>query len=103
MHIVEAVDDEDLLFKALADPTRRALLDALVERDGQTLFELCTRMAGAGVTSSRQAISQHLDVLADAGLVRVRRVGRYRLHDLDTTPLDPLRERWVRPDERTDR
>lgn len=95
-------DGEDLLFRALADPTRRALLDVLVERDGQTLFELCTRMAGLGVTSSRQAISQHLDVLADAGLLRVRRVGRYRLHDLDTTALDPLRERWARPHGRTD-
>lgn len=94
---------DDEVFRALADATRRALLDALVERDGQTLFELCTRMADAGVTSSRQAISQHLDVLAGAGLVRVRREGRYRLHDLDTTPLRPLRERWRRPDERTDR
>ena len=95
-------DAEDLLFRALADPTRRALLDALVERDGQTLFELCARMATLGIGSSRQAISQHLDTLADAGLVRVRREGRYRLHDLDTTALDPLRERWVRTHERTD-
>ncbi len=102
MPIVEGVDDgADELFRALADPTRRALLDALVARDGQTLFELCTRMADAGVTSSRQAISQHLDVLASAGLVHVRREGRYRLHDLDTAPLHPLRERWLRPDERT--
>jgi DNA-binding transcriptional ArsR family regulator len=98
------VDDaEDLVFRALADPTRRALLDALVERDGQTLFELCGRMAGRGITSSRQAISQHLDLLGSAGLVRVRRNGRYRLHDVDTTPLRPLRERWLRTEERTDR
>ncbi|WP_205859568.1 ArsR/SmtB family transcription factor [Phycicoccus flavus] len=96
-------DGQDEVFRALADPTRRALLDALVARDGQTLFELCTRMADTGVTSSRQAISQHLDVLAAAGLVHVRRQGRYRLHDLDTTPLLPLRRRWLRPDERTDR
>ena len=95
-------DGSDLVFKALADPTRRALLDALVARDGQTLFELCGRMAaGHGLTSSRQAISQHLDVLESAGLVRVRREGRYRFHDVDTTPLRPLRERWVHPDERT--
>ncbi|WP_307812480.1 helix-turn-helix domain-containing protein [Phycicoccus sp. CSK15P-2] len=95
-------DGADEVFRALADPTRRTLLDALVERDGQTLFELCTRMAGSGIGSSRQAISQHLDVLAAAGLVRVRHEGRYRLHDLDTTPLRPLRERWVRHDDRTD-
>lgn len=94
-------DGADPLFRALADPTRRALLDTLVERDGQTLFELCTRMAARGITSSRQAITQHLAVLEEAGLVRVRREGRYRLHDLDTTPLAPLRERWRRPDERT--
>jgi DNA-binding transcriptional ArsR family regulator len=98
------VDDrEDLLFKALADRTRRTLLDALVERDGQTLFELCGRMASVhGLASSRQAISQHLDVLEAAGLVRVRREGRHRFHDVDTTPLRPLRERWLTPDERTD-
>ena len=59
------------MFKALADPTRRAILDELVDRDGQTLFELCTRLTMKhGLTSSRQAISQHLDVLEDAGLVR---------------------------------
>ncbi len=96
-------DQEDLLFKALADRTRRALLDALVEREGQTLFELCGRMASVhGLTSTRQAISQHLAVLEAAGLVRVRREGRYRLHDVDTAPLRPLRQRWLRPEERTD-
>ncbi|HMM95179.1 helix-turn-helix domain-containing protein [Phycicoccus sp.] len=95
-------DGADEVFRALADSTRRALLDALVARDGQTLFELCSRMATLGIGSSRQAISQHLDVLAAAGLVRVRREGRYRLHDLDTTPLRPLRERWARHDERND-
>ncbi|NHI18532.1 helix-turn-helix transcriptional regulator [Phycicoccus endophyticus] len=93
-------DGADAVFRALADPTRRALLDALLERDGQTLFELCTRMADTGVGSSRQAISQHIDVLAGAGLVHVRREGRYRLHDLDTTPLHPLRERWLRAEKR---
>ncbi|HZB67100.1 MAG TPA: metalloregulator ArsR/SmtB family transcription factor [Ornithinibacter sp.] len=98
------MDDADALFKALADPTRRALLDALSERDGQTLFELCARMTTAhGLTSSRQAISQHLDVLETAGLVTRRREGRYTFHDLDTAPLAPLRERWHHPDERTPR
>ena len=96
------MDDQDAVFRALADRTRRALLDALAERDGQTLFELCARMASAhGLTSSRQAISQHLDVLEAAGLLHRRREGRYTFHHLDTTPLAPLRERWHRPHERT--
>ena len=88
------------VYKALADPTRRAILDELTERDGQTLFELCTRLAAKhGLSSSRQAISQHLDVLEAAGLVRTSRQGRYKFHHLDTTPLETLIERW-RPNRR---
>ena len=83
------------VFKALADPTRRAILDELRDRDDQTLFELCTRLAMKhGLTSSRQAISQHLDVLAEAGLVVTRREGRYKFHRLDTSPLRAIVERW---------
>jgi DNA-binding transcriptional ArsR family regulator len=83
------------VFKALADPTRRALLDELQERSGQTLFELCTRLITRhGLTSSRQAVSQHLEVLEEAGLVRSRREGRYKFHDLDTSPLRAITERW---------
>jgi DNA-binding transcriptional ArsR family regulator len=83
------------IYKALADPTRRAILDQLSERDGQTLFELCTRLATShGLGSSRQAISQHLDVLESAGLVKTRRQGRYKFHHLDTTPLQTIIERW---------
>jgi DNA-binding transcriptional ArsR family regulator len=83
------------VYKALADPTRRAILDELSERDGQTLFEICSRLAAKhGLGSSRQAISQHLDVLESAGLVRTRRQGRYKFHDLDTTPLERIVERW---------
>ena len=83
------------LFKALADPTRRAILDELQQRNGQTLFELCVRLiANHGLTSTRQAISQHLDVLEAAGLVRTRRQGRYKFHDLDTSPLGEIAERW---------
>jgi len=86
------------IYKALADPTRRAILDELSERDGQTLFELCTRLAVKhGLSSSRQAISQHLDVLESAGLVNTRRQGRYKFHHLDTGPLETIVERW-RPD-----
>jgi DNA-binding transcriptional ArsR family regulator len=83
------------VFKALADPTRRAILDELQERNGQTLFELCTRLLSRhGLGSSRQAVSQHLDVLEDAGLIRTRREGRYKFHDLDTSPLRTIAERW---------
>src|SRR3712207_8273348 len=82
------------VFRALADPTRRAILDELQERNGQTLFELCTRLITRhGLSSSRQAVSQHLDVLEAAGLVRVRREGRYKFHDLDTSPLKAVTER----------
>ncbi len=83
------------VFKALADPTRRALLDELQERSGQTLFELCNRLfAKHGLSSSRQAVSQHLEVLESAGLVRSRREGRYKFHDLDTAPLKAITDRW---------
>ena len=85
------------VFKALADATRRAILDELTERDGQTLFEICARLATKhGLGSSRQAISQHLDVLEDAGLVEIRREGRYKFHHINTAPLEPIVERWLR-------
>ncbi|WP_159798768.1 ArsR/SmtB family transcription factor [Puerhibacterium puerhi] len=91
-------DEDDPLFKALADGTRRAILDELVARDGQTLFELCARLTtNRGLASSRQAVSQHLDVLERAGLVRSRRQGRYRLHDVDTRPLARIARRWPVP------
>ena len=83
------------VFKAIADPTRRAILDELTDRDGQTLFELCARLANKhGMASTRQAISQHIDVLEEAGLVRTRREGRYKFHHLDTAPLREITERW---------
>jgi DNA-binding transcriptional ArsR family regulator len=83
------------VFDALAAPARRAILDELQERDDQTLFELCSRLAmrhGLGLT--RQAISQHLEVLESAGLVSTRREGRYKFHRLDTAPLRSIVERW---------
>jgi DNA-binding transcriptional ArsR family regulator len=85
----------DSLFKALADPTRRVILDELTEKDGQTLFEICGRLTMKhGLSSSRQAISQHLAVLEEAGLVSTRREGRYKFHHLDTTPLRSIVARW---------
>jgi DNA-binding transcriptional ArsR family regulator len=86
------------VFKALADPTRRTILDELAERDGQTLFELCARLTGRhGLASTRQAISQHLAVLEEAGLVATRREGRYKFHDLRTGPLEHIADRWLGP------
>jgi len=87
------------LFKALAEDTRRKILDELTERDGQTLFEICSRLAlKHGLGSSRQAISQHLDVLESAGLVETRREGRYKFHYLNTEPLEHIADRWLRSD-----
>ena len=87
------------VFKALADPTRRRILDELVERDGQTLFEICARLVTKhGLGLSRQAISQHLAVLESAGLVLTRRQGRYKFHDLNAEPLERIVTRWLRPD-----
>ena len=85
------------MFKALADGTRRTILDELTEQNGQTLFEICARLATKhGLASSRQAISQHLDALEAAGLVRASREGRYKFHHIDTAPLEPIVERWLR-------
>jgi len=83
------------VYRALADETRRALLDELMQRDEQTLFELCTRLAvNHGLTPTRQAVSQHLDVLEAADLVRTERRGRYKLHTINTAPLAQIAERW---------
>lgn len=85
----------ELLFKALADPTRIAILDALSDQDGQTLFELCQRLLlQYKVQSSRQAISQHLALLEEADLVQVRREGRYKFHYINTKPLKVIQQRW---------
>jgi len=84
------------LFEALAAPARRAILDVLCERDGQTLFEICARLAmHHDLTLTRQAISQHLDVLEGAGLLRTQREGRYKYHYVDTAPLDEIVKRWL--------
>jgi uncharacterized protein YndB with AHSA1/START domain/DNA-binding transcriptional ArsR family regulator len=78
------------VFKALADPTRRLLLDRLRERNGQTLRELCEHLA-----MDRQSATQHLDVLVRANLVTVVRRGRERLHYLNPAPIHDIEERWI--------
>lgn len=83
------------VFDALAAPARRAILDALSARDDQTLFELCGRLATEhGVDLTRQAISQHLAVLEEAGLVSARRAGRYKFHSIELAPLRDALSRW---------
>ncbi|GCE29413.1 transcriptional regulator [Dictyobacter alpinus] len=86
----------DLVFKALADSTRRTILDELTERDGQTLFELCSRLLMRHhIASTRQAISQHLALLEAANLVTVKRQGRYKFHYINREPLHAIMRRWL--------
>lgn len=80
----------DAVFRALADPHRRLLLDRLRERDGQTLGELC-----AELEMTRFGVMKHLRVLEDAGLVVTRRSGREKLHHLNPVPIQQIYERWV--------
>ena len=83
------------VFKALDDETRRLILDELAARDGRTLFEICTLLTMRhGVGSSRQAVSQHLAVLEDAGLVTTERRGRTKLHYFNSAPLAAVHRRW---------
>jgi DNA-binding transcriptional ArsR family regulator len=82
--------DTDLLFKALADPSRRKLLDVLHAHDGRTLNELCEHL-----DMSRQGVTQHLDVLEAANLVATARRGREKLHFLNPVPLQEIYERWI--------
>jgi DNA-binding transcriptional ArsR family regulator len=85
----------DNVFKALADPSRRQLLDRLFEANGQTLGELCK-----GLNMSRQAVTQHLAVLEAADLVIAKRQGREKLHYLNPVPIHEIEERWIRKFER---
>ncbi len=80
----------DEVFRALADPSRRRLLDRLNERNGQTLRELC-----AGLDMARQSVSKHLAVLESAGVVTTRWRGREKLHYLDAAPINAIADRWI--------
>ena len=86
----EAVADDDLVFKALADATRRSLLDRLFARDGQTLTEL-----EADLEMTRFGVMKHLRVLEEAGLVVTRRSGRQKLHYLNPVPIRLIHDRWI--------
>jgi DNA-binding transcriptional ArsR family regulator len=84
------VDDDDRVFKALADPTRRLLLDRLFERDGRTLTDLVSDLA-----MTRFGVMKHLRVLEEAGLVVTRRSGREKLHFLNPVPIRLIHDRWI--------
>jgi len=84
------VTDDDLVFKALADPTRRHLLDQLFVRDGRTLTELESEL-----DMTRFGVMKHLRVLEDAGLVLTRRSGREKLHFLNPVPIRLIHDRWI--------
>jgi DNA-binding transcriptional ArsR family regulator len=88
---VERVDEDyDAVFKALADRSRRLVLDKLFEHDGQTLVQLC-----AYLDMSRQATSKHLAILEAAGLVSTVRQGREKLHYLNPVPINAIHTRWI--------
>lgn len=87
--------DDDRIFKALGDPSRRKLLDLLCEKNGQTLGQLCEHLDMA-----RQSATQHLGLLEEANLVTTVRRGREKLHFINPVPLHEVYERWVRKFER---
>ena len=85
----------DDVFKALADASRRELLDRLFAKNGQTLNELCVRLAEAGTSMTRQAVSKHLAILEGANLVATVKRGREKLHYLNPVPIHEIAERWI--------
>ena len=82
--------DDDAVFRALADASRRQLLDRLHERNGQTLSELCRQL-----DMTRQAVTKHLAILEEANLVATRRRGREKLHFINPVPINEIAERWI--------
>jgi DNA-binding transcriptional ArsR family regulator len=91
----------DAVFKALADASRRELLDRLRADNGQTLNELCARLAKSGAEMTRQAVSKHLAILEEANLVVTMRRGREKLHYLNPVPIHEIAERWIGKFERS--
>jgi DNA-binding transcriptional ArsR family regulator len=87
--------DDDAVFRALADASRRQLLDRLHRRNGQTLGELCQ-----GLEMTRQAVAKHLAVLEEANLVSWQRQGREKLHFINPVPINEIAERWISKFER---
>jgi DNA-binding transcriptional ArsR family regulator len=88
--VAKPLPDDDPLFKALADPSRRKLLDVLHAHDGQTLGQLCEHL-----DMTRQGVTQHIDVLEAANIVATVKQGREKLHFLNPVPLQEIYERWI--------
>ena len=88
-------DADDAVFRALADPSRRSLLDRLHKKNGQTLGDLCQ-----GLEMTRQAVAKHLAILEGANLVATRRQGREKLHFINPVPINAIAERWIKKFER---
>ena len=89
-HIIQDVSDDDLVFRALADETRRLLLDRLFERDGRALTELESQLE-----MTRFGVMKHLRVLEEANLIVTRRSGRKKLHFLNPVPIQQIHDRWI--------
>ncbi|MBV9108206.1 MAG: helix-turn-helix transcriptional regulator [Gemmatimonadetes bacterium] len=87
--------DDDAVFRALADASRRKLLDRLFEANGQTLSQLCE-----GLEMTRQAVAKHLAILEAANLVATKRQGREKLHFINPVPINSIAERWIHKFER---
>ena len=90
----------DAVFRALADPARRRLLDSLHGRNGQTLGELCADIARGDHEMTRQAVTKHLVILEEANLLAVQWRGREKLHFINPVPIHAIAERWIRKFER---
>ncbi len=89
--VTQPADEMDAVFRALADPTRRLLLDALFTSDAQTAGELCARVPDM----TRFGVTKHLGVLEDAGLITTQRSGRSKLHHLNPVPIGMVADRWI--------
>jgi DNA-binding transcriptional ArsR family regulator len=87
--------NDDAVFRALADASRRQMLDRLHRKNGQTLADLCN-----GLDMTRQAVAKHLAILEEANLISSRRQGREKLHFLNPVPINAIAERWIRKFER---
>jgi DNA-binding transcriptional ArsR family regulator len=85
------VNDDDAVFRALADPSRRQLLDSLRRQNGQTLSELSQRL-----DMTRQAVTKHLSILEEANLLSTKRQGREKLHFINPVPIHAIADRWIR-------
>jgi DNA-binding transcriptional ArsR family regulator len=92
----EDANNDNVIFRALADPTRRIIIDDLNQKDGQSLYEICTRLSQIhNAHMARQSITKHLGVLEAAGILRVEWKGRTKVHFLDVEPIQRIGHTWL--------